>query len=109
SVEVLLGPSVDDPTGIEYPTEEALWSLKSRAKERELLGRPPASSEIAPYSYFRPNTYQAVIRNIGGESQPMFPDLVRETYGKHEFPVDLTSKPFDALLGDVRELVGSDP
>ena len=107
-VEVLLEPGSEDVlNGLTYPTEDALWFLKSRAKEGELLGRPPVSSEIAPYSYFRPNTYQAVIRNIDSESWPMFPDMVKRSYGNHEFPVDWTRKPFDSLLGDVRELTGS--
>jgi hypothetical protein len=108
TVEVLLGPGVEE--GVldrPLPTEEAIWFLKSRAKEGELLGRPQASSEIAPYSYFRPNTYQAVIRNIGDESRPMFPDMVKQSYGNHEFPVGLVGQPFETLVQDVRESVAS--
>lgn len=77
------------------PRHDHLFFLMNDEQQRAEFGyeaRDPANS---PYLYWRPNGYQAVLRNIEGRIAIIEPEFA-------EFPVLLDGTPFDAVLQDVR-------
>lgn len=77
------------------PRHEHLFFLMNDERQRAELGYEARDQANSPYLYWRPNGYQAVLRNIDGRIAIIEPEF-------EEFPAALDGSSFDAALEDVR-------
>lgn len=108
-VQLTIAARSFDVRSVSAPTEEYLWFLIYEPTHRIELGKPLVNSEIAPFAYFRPNQYQAVLRNFNGDVEVPIAVRVSAAYGANKFPLPLQGQRFQLLVDDVRERAGAAP
>lgn len=104
-VEILMYPVETgfDPAAHPPPSEEYVWFLIYEPTWRIGLGKPPVTSAIGPFAYFRPNFHQSVFRNQDGAVAVPLLDQIKGAYGDNTFPVVLDGADFDVFLSNILE------
>ena len=97
----LVGDDWQPPDQSAIPSGEAIFFLLYDPRVSKSEGRPPRSTEIAPYSYFR-QAPESVVRSIGGNVSLIEPGNMAEAYGQDYYPLQYEDENFDQFLDEVR-------
>jgi hypothetical protein len=104
TVEMGLHPVGDNFDLDEYtvPSEEYIWFLTFEPIWRAKHSQPPLLDDSAPFTYFRFNHHQTVLRNLNGQVDVLELDQIKASYGDQSFPVALDGTSFAELVTSVR-------
>ena len=110
-VEVLFSPVGDDFDAGDYarPSEEYVWFLNHLPTRRDASGRPQFTSDIAPFSYFRPNSRQTVLRNTAGFVDVVLSEKIGLAYGEDAFPLELDGMSVAELSAQIANALPLEP
>lgn len=91
----------------ELPTEPVLLFLMNEAQQREDGGYSQGDPG-ADFRYWRPNYFQAALRNVKGKVRVPNPEAPFAHPCGREYPLELNGTSFEAVVGQVQDIV-ADP